>query len=70
MNRKLKAQIFLHFGSQQAFAFKIQEDESYVSKVAHGWRTPDSEKKARWAQALKCEVDDIFPAEPIKRVYT
>ena len=70
MNRKLKAQIFLHYGSQQAFAFKIQEDESYVSKVVHGWRSPDAEKKERWAQALKCSVDDIFPVEPARRVYS
>ena len=47
MNRKLKAQIYLHFGSQQAFAFKMQENESYVSKVVGGWRTPDPEKTAR-----------------------
>lgn len=70
MNKKLKAQIFLHFGSQRAFAFKMMEEESYVSKVVGGWRTPDSEKKARWAEALECEIDDIFPSDPERRAYS
>ena len=70
MNKKLKAQIFLHFGTQRAFAFKMMEEESYVSKVVSGWRTPDPEKQALWAKALKCEVGDIFSAEPERRVYS
>ncbi len=70
MNKKLKAQIFLHFGSQRAFAFKMMEEESYVSKVVRGWRTPDPERKASWAEALECEIDDIFPLESERRTYT
>jgi hypothetical protein len=70
MNKKLKAQIFLRFGSQRAFAFKMQEDESYVSKVVGGWRTPDSDKQKMWAAALRCDVDDIFPPELDRRVYS
>jgi len=69
MNKKLKAQIFLHFGSQRAFAFKLMEEESYVSKVVGGWRTPAPEKQAVWAEALKCEVGEIFPAETVKKAY-
>jgi transcriptional regulator with XRE-family HTH domain len=70
MNKKLKAQIILQYGSQRNFAFKLGEDESLVSKIVGGWRSPDPVKKARWAQALKCSVDDIFPAESARRVYS
>jgi len=68
-NRKLKSKIVEHFGTQCLFAFKMQTDSSFVSKVVRGYRTLDPERQALWAEALGCEVGEIFPAETAKRAY-
>jgi transcriptional regulator with XRE-family HTH domain len=69
-NRKLKAKIVEHFGTQRLFAFKMQIDSSFVSKIVRGYRSLDPERQALWAEVLKSEVDEIFPAEPARRAYS
>ena len=69
-NRKLKARIVEHFGTQRLFAFKMREDESYVSKVIKGFRLPNPRKQELWATALKSEIEEIFPAEVARRSYS
>jgi transcriptional regulator with XRE-family HTH domain len=68
-NKKLKAKIVEHFGTQRLFAFKMQTDSSFVSKVVRGYRILDPERQALWAEALGCEVDEIFLAETARRTY-
>ena len=39
---------------------EVNEEESLVSRVIHGRRKLDSERKLIWAKALKCKPEDIF----------
>lgn len=60
MNKKLKLKIIDQYGSQVRFAYENKENEALVSKVIHGWRKLDPEKKIKWAEWLGCKVEDIF----------
>lgn len=61
MNRELKATIFLKYGTQEDFAAAIGENPSVVSKVVRNRRKLSNVKKAKWARALGCKPDRIFP---------
>lgn len=63
MNRKLKAKIIEHFGSQFGFAQVIEEHETIVSRVVRGHRSLSNDQKRHWAKELKCAVDEIFPEQ-------
>lgn len=60
MNRELKAQIILKYGSQSNFGQAIGEDETIISRVIHGRRVLDREKREKWADSLGCEQDELF----------
>jgi hypothetical protein len=51
------------FGSQTAFAFVLEENNAFVSMVINGWKTPDNAKQLRWARALGCKPEEIFPGD-------
>jgi ribosome-binding protein aMBF1 (putative translation factor) len=61
MNQKLKAKIIEMFGTQSDFSQAIKEDESVVSRIIRGRRIPDDEQIRKWAAALGCKPDQIFP---------
>ena len=61
MNRKLKAKIIEHYGSQWHFAQAVKERESIVSRVIHGKRNLTDKKQAAWCRALKAETEELFP---------
>jgi len=65
MNRKLKARIFLKFGTQADFAQAIGEYRSVVSEVVRGRRELSDHKQIEWAMALGCQPIDVFPKQPI-----
>ncbi|MFY9112045.1 MAG: hypothetical protein WAP34_08905 [Desulfomonilia bacterium] len=56
MNKKLKAKIIEHFGSQFHFALAIGSHESTVSKVIRGHKDLDEASRKKWANTLG--VDD------------
>jgi hypothetical protein len=60
MNRKLKAAIILHFGTQEDFASAVKEKTSVVSRVVRGRLRLTPEKKSQWAELLECAPRDIF----------
>ena len=60
MNRKLKARIIEHFGSQADFAPIVGRDETYVSRIVRGRRTLPPAEQGRWADALKCKVEELL----------
>jgi hypothetical protein len=60
MNRRLKAKIIEHYGTQFAFAGKIGRPESLVSKVVRKRRILSPEDRRRWAAMLKCRPEDVF----------
>jgi hypothetical protein len=51
------------FRSQTAFAYVLEENNAFVSMVINGWKTPDNEKQYRWAKALGCKLEEIFPGD-------
>jgi ribosome-binding protein aMBF1 (putative translation factor) len=61
MNKRLKLKIIEMFGSQADFAQAIKEDESVVSRIIRGRRKLDDQQKRKWAAALDCNPDQIFP---------
>ena len=61
MNRKLKAMIVLKFENQENFAEVVNESSSFISRVVRGRRSISDKKKLRWAKALGCEPEEIFP---------
>jgi len=63
MNRKLKAKIVEHFGTQSDFAQAIGADETIISRIIRGRRMLSPEKQIIWAKALGCKPKDIFANE-------
>ena len=63
MKRLLKAKIIEKFGTQADFAMEIKETESLVSRVIRGRRELPLEKQKMWADALSCQIHDIFSQE-------
>jgi hypothetical protein len=64
MNKKLKAQIVEHFGSQFLFSQALGIHEAYVSLVVRGKRSLSGNDKKKWVAALKCS-EEIFNHEAI-----
>ena len=61
MNRKLKAKIVEHFGTQWRFAEIMGENDSVVSLVVSGRRNISDEKKESWSKALRSDKTELFP---------
>lgn len=55
MDRKLKARIIQHYGSQGAFAEALGVHESNVSLILSGKRQLNREKAEQWGSLLKCK---------------
>jgi ribosome-binding protein aMBF1 (putative translation factor) len=60
MNSTLKIKIWERFKTQADFAQAIREHESDVSRVVHGRRVLPPEKQRVWAEALGCDVTELF----------
>ncbi|MCD6272921.1 MAG: XRE family transcriptional regulator [Deltaproteobacteria bacterium] len=60
MNRKLKAKIVEHFGSQADFAQVVKKDDSFISRVVRERRVLPVEIQKKWADVLLCNCEDIF----------
>ena len=60
MNLRLKSTIILKFGSQEDFAAAVNERPAYVSQIIRRRRKISIEKMLKWAEALKCSIDEIF----------
>ena len=56
MNLKLKAKIIERFGTQADFGEAVGIDDSIISKIIRGRRTPNLEMQLIWAQLLAGEV--------------
>jgi transcriptional regulator with XRE-family HTH domain len=65
MNRKLKSKIVFKYLTQEDFCQTVRERPSLVSQVIRGRRQIPLEKKIKWAVALDCRVDELFPEEKI-----
>ena len=63
MNRQLKAQIILKYGSSENFAIAARVSRSKVSRVIHGNTILTPDQKINWASVLDSDVKDIFPEE-------
>ena len=61
MNDHLRIQIAVKFRRQCLFAHHLGLTDSYISKVIHGYKEPREETKQKWAKALDCTVQEIFP---------
>jgi hypothetical protein len=61
MNKKLKAMIVLKFECQDNFAEAVNENPSFVSRVVRARREISDKRKLRWAKALGCRPEEIFP---------
>jgi len=61
MNLRLKTKILESGRPQIALAREMKIPEPYLSKVVNGWIEPKDTLKNKIAQALNCEVIDIFP---------
>jgi hypothetical protein len=59
-NLNLLNKIQERFGSQAEFSMNIPEDETVISRVILGRRKLNSERQERWAEVLKCRVEEIF----------
>ena len=60
MNKKLKAQIFLKYGTQADFVEAIKEHATIISMVVSGRRQLNPERQRVWAEALNCKTAEIF----------
>lgn len=63
MNFKLKARIIENFGSQFAFARKLQVRECFISEVLRSRRRLTAAQAANWSKALGCDVAALVDAE-------
>lgn len=61
MNRYLDARITFVYRNQKAFAKELKVHQSYINRVVNGYETVSPQQKQRFADALKCTVQDIFP---------
>ena len=60
MNTKLKGKIVEKYGTQADFAQAIKEDEAKVSRVVRNRRVLDLPSRRKWANLLKCDIEEIF----------
>lgn len=64
MNKRLKAKIIEHYGTQFLFAVFVGEHESEISKVIRGRRVLSPEARKKWAGALQIsDSDGLFNGE-------
>ena len=63
MNIILKMLIIEKLGSQARFSMIVDEDESTISRVIWGRRKLNNDQRNKWAKALGCKPDDLFPNE-------
>jgi plasmid maintenance system antidote protein VapI len=61
MNKALKSQIILKYGSQDNFSEHMRVSRSLVSNVIHGRRKLSFEEKVLWTVHLGCSLGEIFP---------
>ena len=59
-NKNLRKAILLHDYTQKRFAIAVGVSESYVSKVANGYRRLPEDKQKAWARVLGCEPQELF----------
>ncbi len=59
-SRKLKSKIIEKFGTQTAFARRVKETETAVSRVVQGHNELPEDRKRKWARALGANVDELF----------
>jgi transcriptional regulator with XRE-family HTH domain len=60
MNIRLKSQILRRGLSQLQIARELGLNDSYISRIVHGWVIPTPEIKSKLANLLKCEIHEIF----------
>ena len=63
MNLILKAKIIENYGGQWKFAAAMNEHEASVSRVVRERKTLDEDKKAQWAKALGCKIEDLWKSD-------
>lgn len=63
MNRDLRLKILENFDCQADFAQAIGEAEATVSRVIRGRYSLPPERKTKWAEVLKCQVEELFRTE-------
>lgn len=61
MNYNLKLRILERFGNQYTFGQLVKMHDSKVSKVIHGRQILPKQEKKKWAEALDCKIEEIFP---------
>ncbi len=59
MNKKLKARIVEHYGTQFGFAQAIGEHESVISLVVRGRRSLSERQRQKWESALGCDLSNF-----------
>lgn len=60
MNWNLKKRIIEKFGTQSDFAPAVGRCEVFVSRIVRGRRQLPAAEQGRWAEALKCKVEDLL----------
>jgi hypothetical protein len=60
MNRKLKAKIIEHYGSQANFSQIIGKPEPFISRVVNSRIELDAVEKRRWAELLRVSIETLF----------
>jgi hypothetical protein len=60
LNKRLKAKIFLEFGTGTDFCAAINEHRSALSRIVRCRVNPTLATKQRYAKALGCTVEEIF----------
>ena len=56
---KLKGRIIEKFGSQGAFAKRINRTQAFISKVLNGLSLLNQKDIVEWAEALEIPIDEI-----------
>lgn len=57
----LRKQIKAKYGSIQSFAFSVGISAATVSLACSGYTKVNRDRAERWAKALGCPINDIFP---------
>ena len=60
MNKKLKSQIVLLFGTQGDFAVAVGAREDRVSRIIRGRDKLSPDEQQQWARILKAQVKELF----------
>jgi DNA-binding XRE family transcriptional regulator len=65
MNLKLKTKILKSGRPQIGLAKELRIPEPYLSKIVNEWIDPKDEVKEKIAEALGCEIGEIFLDETV-----